>query len=182
VTNIGSVCVFTGSRPGNNPAHLAATKQLAVALAERDITAVYGGGDVGLMGILADEVMAAGGRVEGVIPKGLFSQEVPHRGITVLHEVGSMHERKALMYQLSDAFIALPGGLGTLEEFAEIVTWMMIGLHDKPAALLNVNGYWSPLIAQLDAMVNAGFLSPEKRRLIVDYPEVTQVLDGLGAL
>jgi uncharacterized protein (TIGR00730 family) len=135
-------------------------------LAEEGIGLVYGGGRVGLMGELADAALEAGGRVVGVIPTGLFTREVAHRGVTELHEVASMHERKALMYDRSDAFIALPGGFGTLDELAEVVTWTQLGLHRKPTVLLDVDGFWAPFSAFLDGMAASGFLKPENRALL----------------
>ena len=137
---------------------------LGTLLARRGIDLVYGGGSVGLMGEVADAALAAGGRVTGVIPTGLFSREVGHGSLTELHEVGSMHERKQLMYDLSDGFIALPGGLGTLEELAEVTTWSQLGLHAKPVVLLDVDGFWDPLAAQLDRMVAVGLLKPVEPR------------------
>ncbi len=135
-------------------------------LASRDITVVYGGGSVGLMGELADAALDAGGRVIGVIPVGVFTREVGHPSLTELHQVASMHERKQLMYDLADGFIVLPGGLGTLEELAEVATWSQLGLHAKPEVLLDVDGFWDPLIAQLDRMASAGLLAPRNRDLI----------------
>jgi uncharacterized protein (TIGR00730 family) len=135
-------------------------------LARRRIGLVYGGGRVGLMGELANACIAHGGRVTGVIPVGLFSQEVGHTGVTELLEVRSMHERKQLMYDLSDGFIALPGGLGTLEELAEVATWSQLGLHRKPVALVDVDFFWDPLVAQLDRMVVTGLLTPHNREII----------------
>lgn len=142
-------------------------RELGRTIAQRGLTLVYGGGSVGLMGILADAALDAGGRVVGVIPVGLFSREVGHTGLTQLHEVPTMHERKALMYDLADAFVALPGGLGTLDELAEVVTWAQLGLHQKPVALLDVDGFWDPLIAQLDRMVDVGLLKPANRALLL---------------
>jgi hypothetical protein len=127
---------------------------------------VYGGGRVGLMGEVSDAAIAAGGRVTGVIPSGLFDIEVAHTGLSELREVGSMHERKQLMYDLSDGFIAMPGGFGTLEELAEVTTWSQLGLHAKPVVLLDVAGFWDPLVAQLDLMVSVGLLKPDNRLLI----------------
>jgi len=142
-------------------------RELGTTVAQRGLTLVYGGGRVGLMGILADAALDSGGRVVGVIPVGLFSREVGHTGLTELHEVPTMHERKALMYDLADAFVALPGGLGTLDELAEVVTWAQLGLHQKPVALLDVDGFWDPLIAQLDRMVDVGLLKPANRALLL---------------
>ena len=139
---------------------------LGALVADRDIALVYGGASVGLMGELADAALAHRGRVIGVIPAGLFAPEVSHTGLTELREVASMHERKQLMYDLSDAFIALPGGLGTPEELAEVATWSHLGLHGKPIVLLDVEGFWNPLIAQLDRMVSTGLLGPASRDLI----------------
>jgi uncharacterized protein (TIGR00730 family) len=161
-----SICVFCGSASGTNPAYAAVAAELGALLADRGIELVYGGGHVGLMGVLADACMARGGTVVGVIPVGLFTEEIAHRGITVLHEVASMHDRKVMMYRLADAFLALPGGLGTLEELAESVTWSQLGLHAKPAVLVDIDGFWQPLLAQLDHMVDVGFLKPKNRALI----------------
>jgi len=175
-----AVCVFCGSSSGADPAPTEAAAALGRALAERGIDLVYGGASVGLMGALADAALAAGGRVVGVIPGGLFKREIAHHGISELHEVGSMHERKALMYDRSDAFVALPGGFGTLDELFEAVTWSQLGLHAKPAALLDVGGFWDPLVAQLDQMVEAGFLRPENRALLSVHGSVAEVLDHLA--
>lgn len=176
-----AVCVFCGSSSGADPAPTAMAEELGRALAERGIDLVYGGASVGLMGAVADAALAAGGRVVGVIPKGLFTREIAHRGLTELHEVASMHERKALMYDRSDAFVALPGGFGTLDELFEAVTWSQLGLHARPAALLDVNGFWAPLVTQLDRMVEAGFLRPENRALLSIHDSVGAVLDHLAA-
>ena len=135
-------------------------------MARKGIVLVYGGGRRGLMGELADAALGEGGQVIGVIPTGLFDREINHTGLTELHEVGSMHERKQLMYEKSDAFVALPGGLGTLDELAEIATWSQLGLHSKPVVLLDVDGFWDPLATQLDRMTGAGFVKPANRGLI----------------
>jgi uncharacterized protein (TIGR00730 family) len=166
VVALRSVCVFCGSSAPADPRYRDAARALGGLVAEAGIDLVYGGGQVGLMGEVADAALSRGGRVIGVIPTGLFSREVGHTGLTKLHEVGSMHERKRLMYDLSDAFIALPGGLGTLEELAEIATWSQLGLHAKPVVLLDVAGFWEPLITQLDQMVGVGLLKPTGRKLI----------------
>lgn len=158
-----SVCVYCGSSMGADPAYAEATKELATALASRGIRVVYGGASVGLMGLVADTVLAAGGEVAGVIPKVLVDREVAHSGLTELHTVGSMHERKALMAELSDAFIALPGGIGTLEELVEVYTWSYLGIHDKPFGVINTNGYYDGFTAFLDHSVTQGFLRPEQR-------------------
>jgi uncharacterized protein (TIGR00730 family) len=157
------ICVYAGSNPGTNPAYAEAAGELARLLASRDIGVVYGGGKVGLMGTLADAALAAGGEVIGVIPQDLMDREVGHGGVTELHVVASMHERKALMAELSDAFVALPGGIGTLEELIEVYTWSQLGLHDKPMGMLNVAGYYDGLAALLDHAVQEGFLRSQHR-------------------
>jgi uncharacterized protein (TIGR00730 family) len=152
VVAVRAVCVFCGSSAPADPRYLDAARALGALIARRHVALVYGGGSTGLMGELADAALALGGRVIGVIPAGLFAREAGHTGLTELREVTSMHERKKLMYDLSDAFVALPGGLGTLEELAEVATWSQLGLHSKPVVLLNVGGFWDPLLAQLDVM------------------------------
>ena len=163
---IASLCVFCGSSTPPDPRYRDAARALGTLAAVRGIGVVYGGGSVGLMGAVADAALEAGGRVTGVIPTGLFGREIGHTGLTTLYEVGSMHERKQLMYDLADGFVALPGGLGTLEELAEVTTWAQLGLHAKPVALLDVDGFWDPLVAQLDRMVDVGLLKPSYRNLI----------------
>ncbi len=150
-------------------------------MARRGVTLVYGGGSVGLMGELADAALGHGGRVTGVIPAGLFAREVGHTGLTELHEVASMHERKQLMYDLSDAFVALPGGLGTLEELAEVATWSQLGLHSKPVILLDVDGFWGPLVTLLDRMVGTGLLKPASRDLIQRTRSAEETLGVLAS-
>lgn len=177
-----SVCVYCGSRSGRDPRHEAAAAALGTAMGRAGVRLVYGGGSVGLMGVLADAVLDAGGEVLGVIPVGLFTTEIGHGGLTELVQVGSMHERKARMALESDAFVALPGGLGTLEELAEIATWAQLGIHDKPVAVLDIDGYWSPLLAFLDAAVEAGFVRPEHRALLARIDEVDDVLPALAAM
>ena len=157
------ICVYAGSNPGADPAYAEAAAELARLLAGRGIGVVYGGGRVGLMGILADTALEAGGEVIGVIPQDLMDREIGHGGLTELHVVGSMHERKALMAELSDAFVALPGGAGTLEELIEVYTWSQLGLHAKPMGVLNVRGYYDGLAALLDHAVQEGFLRPQHR-------------------
>jgi uncharacterized protein (TIGR00730 family) len=161
-----AICVFCGSSCPPDPRYADAARGLGVLMASRGIDLVYGGGRVGLMGAVADAALAAGGRVFGVIPVGLFDREVAHRELTELHEVASMHERKQLMYDMSDGFIALPGGLGTLDELAEVTTWSQLGLHAKPVVLLDVDEFWDPLVALLDRMVSVGLLKPANRELI----------------
>jgi uncharacterized protein (TIGR00730 family) len=175
------VCVYCGSRPGNDPAFLALATSVGQALAGRGLDLVWGGGNVGLMGALADGVLAGGGRAIGVIPREMVDREIAHRGATELHVVGSMHERKALMASLADAFIALPGGIGTLDELFEIWTWACLGYHAKPVGLLDAGGFWRPLIASLDHMVDTGFLRPEQRAMLHVESEAERLLDRLAA-
>lgn len=162
-----SLCIFCGSSPGFSGIHADAARATGTALAEAGIALVYGGGAIGLMGIVADAAMAAGGTVTGVIPKALADREVAHRGLTRLHIVGSMHERKAMMADLSDGFIAMAGGIGTLEEVFEIWTWGQLGDHRKPIALLNVGGFYDPLIGFLDTVVDAGFFRRRHRDMLI---------------
>ena len=160
------ICIFCGSSPGYDPAFLAAARGVGTQLAERGIGVVFGGSRVGLMGAVADAALDAGGEVIGVIPQGLVDRELAHPGLTELRIVGTLHERKAVMAELSDAFIALPGGLGTLEELAEVTSWAQLGLHDKPIGLLDVGDYWDPLLTWLDRAVETGFLAPVDRALL----------------
>jgi uncharacterized protein (TIGR00730 family) len=152
------ICVFTGSNPGKRPEYRQAARSLGQELAARGLGLVYGGASVGLMGVLADAVLAGGGEAIGVIPRGLFKREVAHKGLTELHEVDSMHERKALMADLADGFIALPGGYGTFDELFEIITWAQLGLHSKPIGLLDVAGYFTPLLALITHASHEGFI------------------------
>jgi uncharacterized protein (TIGR00730 family) len=175
------VCVYLGSSPGADPAYRAAVEALARACVARGIGIVYGGGDVGLMGVLADTALAEGGEVIGVIPDGLLAREVGHRGLDDLRVVGSMHERKALMADLADGFIAAPGGIGTLEELVEVFTWAQLGIHAKPVGLLDTAGYWGPLTAWLDHAVRQRFLRPEHRAMLVTAGEPEPLLDALEA-
>lgn len=174
-----SVCVYCGSSPGFDPGYAELARHLGARLAREDLRLVYGGGAVGLMGILADEVLAHGGEVVGVLPRNLFSREVRHTGLTELHEVDSMHERKALMFELADAFVALPGGLGTLEELAEITTWAQLGLHRNPIVLLDRNDFWRPLLSLLDGAVREGFLRPDNRALLTCVDDLDTLLAEL---
>jgi uncharacterized protein (TIGR00730 family) len=167
VSGIRSLCVFCGSSPGFDPVHGDAARALGTAIAATGIDLVYGGGHVGLMGIVADAAMARGGRAIGVIPKALFDLEVGHRGLTELHIVGSMHERKAMMADRSDGFIALSGGIGTFEELFEIWTWAQLGDHAKPVALLNIAGFYDKLASFLDDVVAAGFLRAAHREMLM---------------
>jgi uncharacterized protein (TIGR00730 family) len=176
---IRRLCVFCGAYRGSKSMYVQAAYDTGAMLAERGIALVYGGGNIGLMEVLADAALERGGVVIGVIPESLRVREVAHTGLTELRVVGSMHERKALMADLSDGFLALPGGLGTLEELLEITTWGQLGLHRKPMGLLNVGGYFDLLLAQLDRAVEDGFLRPEHRRLLMVADGVSSVLDAL---
>ena len=178
---VRAVCVFCGSSTPADPRYRDAARALGALIARRNVTLVYGGGSVGLMGELADAALVHGGQVIGVIPVGLFAREVSHTGLTELREVASMHERKQLMYDLSDAFVALPGGLGTLEELAEVATWSQLGLHSKPVVLLNVGGFWDSLLAQLDLMERTGLLTPTGRDLIRQARSADEALSVLTA-
>jgi uncharacterized protein (TIGR00730 family) len=173
------LAVFCGSQPGGNPAYLAACAELADALVRRNIELVYGAGNIGLMGALADAVLARGGHVIGVIPRLLVEREVAHKDIQDLRIVDTMHQRKALMAQLSDAFLALPGGIGTLEEIIEVFTWSQIGFHDKPCGFLNTGGYYDRLFTFLDQMVEEGFLRVPHRGLLAVATEPVFILDEL---
>jgi uncharacterized protein (TIGR00730 family) len=179
VTEIKRVCVYCASSPGTNAAIEAATRRVGQLLAAEGLGLVYGGGSVGLMGLVADTVMAAGGTVVGVIPTRLFPKEIAHPGLTELIEVSSMHERKTRMFELADAFIALPGGFGTLEELAEVTTWAQLGIHQKPIGVLNVGGYYDPLLAWLERGVADGLLRPENRSLLVDRDDPAALLQAL---
>ncbi len=180
-TRIRSLCVYCGSSTGHDPIHAEVAREVGALLAASGIRLVYGGGNVGLMGIVADAVMAGGGTVLGVIPVGLFETEQGHKGITELIEVGSMHERKARMAAESEGFLALPGGLGTLEELAEILTWAQLGIHAHPVAVLNIDGFWDPILGFLDGAVDAGFMRPANRELLREIGSVDEILDVFGA-
>jgi uncharacterized protein (TIGR00730 family) len=159
-------CVFCGSNPGFDPRFMAYATQLGTALAQAGHELVYGGGNTGLMGAVADAATAAGGRVIGIIPRQLVDREVAHNGIDDLRVVDSMHERKALMAELSDGFIALPGGFGTFEEYCEAVTWVQLGIHAKPCVLANLDGFYDPLVALFDGAAAAGFIRPENAAIV----------------
>jgi uncharacterized protein (TIGR00730 family) len=176
------ICIYCGSSPGNQPVYREMAEAMGGLLARRGIGLVYGGGNVGLMGIVADAALAGGGEVIGVIPQSLADREVAHGGVTDLRIVDSMHTRKALMAELSDAFIAMPGGVGTFEEFFEAVTWTQLGVHRKPCGLLNVAAFYSPLAAFIDQAVTEGFIKPIHRAMIVvdDNPE--RLLDSLSTI
>lgn len=173
--------MFCGSSSGARPEYCAVAKELGEQLVRRHIGLVYGGGKLGLMGQLADSVLSAGGEVVGVIPKHLLDWEVGHKGLTTLHVVASMHERKEMMADLADAFIALPGGFGTLEEFCEVLTWTQLGLHNKPCGLLNVEGFYSPLLEMFDRLVNERFLNAANRALVLTAGNPSQLLDAFDA-
>jgi uncharacterized protein (TIGR00730 family) len=175
------LCVFAGSSAGARDEYRAAAADLGRALAGRGIGLVYGGAHVGLMGELADAVLAGGGRVTGVIPEALVAKELAHTGLTELRVVASMHERKALMADLADGFIALPGGWGTWEEFFEVLTWAQLGLHRKPCGLLNVQGYFTPLLAAVGHSIAEGFVRPEYRSTIAVASSAGELLDALAA-
>jgi uncharacterized protein (TIGR00730 family) len=176
---LNRICVFCGSSHGNKPAYDLAARAMGEALAERGIGLVYGGGRVGLMGTVADAVLAKGGKVTGVIPKPLATKELAHVGVSELRVVETMHERKALMAELSDAFIALPGGFGTFEEFCEVLTWSQLGLHTKPCALLNVENYWDPLLNLFDHSVIEGFVLATHRQLVVQDSDPRKLLAAI---
>ncbi len=175
------ICVYTGSRHGSRPEYEAAARSFGTLLAERGIGLVYGGGHLGLMGVVADAALAAGGEVIGVIPQKLVEWEVAHPGLTQLHVVHSMHERKQMMADLSDAFVALPGGIGTMEELFEVWAWLHLGYHQKPCALLNVAGFYDPLITFLDGMVDEGFLKSGTRAMLLTGDDGERLLEQLGA-
>jgi uncharacterized protein (TIGR00730 family) len=174
-----SICIFLGSKPGVNPVYAHATEAMGRELAERDITCVYGGSNTGLMKLLADSSLEAGGKVIGVTVQALRDREIYHPGLTELHVVSTMHERKALMAELSDAFVALPGGIGTFEEFFEVYTWAQLGFHSKPCGLLNVNNYYAPLDALLQNAEQEGFLTPSHRDLVIRADTPTEMLELL---
>jgi uncharacterized protein (TIGR00730 family) len=175
------LCVYAGSNPGNGPDYADAAAALARLLAERGIGLVYGGGKVGLMGVLADTMVAAGGEAIGVIPRALFEREIAHAGLTDLRVVGSMHERKALMAELADGFVAVPGGIGTLEELIEVFTWSQLGIHAKPVGVLDVAGFYAALDGFLDHMVAEGFLRGEHRAGLISSPAPDTLLERMTA-
>lgn len=174
------VAVFCGSAVGTNPAYAASARVFAGALAERGLGLVYGGGSVGIMGVLADAALSLGVEVDGVIPRHLEERELGHAGCTRLHVVATMHERKALMADLSDGFVALPGGIGTFEELFEVYTWGQLGLHAKPVALLDVDGYYAGLIRFLDHTVTEGFLRTEHRSFLLSGADPGHLLDAMA--
>ncbi|HLM69142.1 MAG TPA: TIGR00730 family Rossman fold protein [Longimicrobium sp.] len=175
------ICVFCGSSPGSRPEYAEAARQMGRTLAEGGLGLVYGGGRVGLMGVVADAVMQAGGEVIGVIPDALMRREVGHGGVTDLRVVGSMHERKAMMADLSDAFVAMPGGYGTFEEFCEVITWSQLGIHPKPCGLLNVAGFYAPLLAMFDHALAEGFVRAQHRGLVLEDTTPAGLLEKMRA-
>jgi uncharacterized protein (TIGR00730 family) len=175
------VCVYAGSNPGSNNAYADAARALASTMAARGIGLVYGGGKVGLMGVLADTMLGAGGEAIGVMPQALIDREIGHPGLTELKVVDSMHERKALMAELSDAFVAVPGGIGTLEELIEVYTWSQLGIHSKACGVLNVRGYYDHLAAFLDHAVDEAFLHRQHRAVLSVAADPAELLDRLAA-
>ena len=175
-----SIAVYCGSRFGDRPAYEGAARELGRLIAEGGARVVYGGGRVGLMGVIADSALEAGGEVIGVIPEALASKEIAHAGLTQLHVVSTMHERKALMADLSDGFIAIPGGYGTMDEFCEILTWAQLRIHEKPVTLLNSDGYYDELLALFDKMVREGFVTATNRGLVRSAQTIDDLLALLG--
>jgi uncharacterized protein (TIGR00730 family) len=177
---IGSVCVYCGASGGVERRYLEAAAETGRAAARLGWRLVFGGGHVGLMGAMADAALAAGAEVHGVIPQGLIDRELGHSGVTRLHVVGSMHERKQKMFDLADAFLALPGGVGTLDETIEVLTWKQLGMHDKPIVLLNLDGYWDGFVVLIDAVIGEGFAPPATARLFATAPTIEAVFETLA--
>ncbi len=173
------ICVFCGSKMGINPRFLETAIQLGRVLAERRLDLVYGGASIGLMGAVADSVMAGGGKVVGVIPEAMASKEVAHDGLTEMHVVSSMHERKSMMARLADAFVALPGGFGSFEELLEMITWAQLGIHQKPVGILNVSGYYDPLIQLFERAIEEDFIRPSNRQLFLVDQEPDRLIQTL---
>jgi uncharacterized protein (TIGR00730 family) len=181
---MNSICIFCGANFNGDPILKQTAEQLAEIMVNRDITLVFGGGKVGMMGLLADAVLSRGGRAIGVIPQFLMDKEVGHTGLTELHIVDNMHQRKQLMSDLCDGIIMLPGGFGTLEEFFEVLTWLQLGLHNKPIGVLNVNGFYDYLLKQMDVMVEQQFLKPANRKLVLtsgDAIELVHLMESFDA-
>jgi uncharacterized protein (TIGR00730 family) len=179
VNAVDTICVFCGSSPGTDPTFTEAAARFGTAMAERGIALVYGGGSVGLMGVVADAAMGAGGRATGVITEALAGHEIAHGTLTELHVVATMHERKALMSEMSDAFVMLPGGFGTYEEFMESVTWAQLGIHDKRCAILNVEGFFDDLLVFVRHAVGQGFIRARQVEALVISDDVDELLDSL---
>jgi uncharacterized protein (TIGR00730 family) len=176
---IKRICIFCGSSTGNKPVYVEAARAVGRLIVEKKLGIVYGGGSVGLMGALADEALAQGGDVIGVIPQALFDKELGHAGLHKLHIVESMHKRKSMMADLADAFLALPGGFGTFEELFEIITWSQLGIHAKPVGLLNVAGYYDPLLEMCDQTIGEGFVRQEDRMRIISHSEPDTLINQL---
>jgi uncharacterized protein (TIGR00730 family) len=181
MASVKRLCVYCGSADRVAPAYRAAATELGHRMAEAGIELVYGGGRIGLMGLVANAVMAHGGQATGIIPAHLHDREVGHHGVSQLLVVGSMHERKQMMFEMSDAFAILPGGLGTLDEAFEIITWRQLGLHDKPIVIVDVEGYWTPLRELIDHVIGEGFASQATRRLYRIVDDVPALFDALAA-
>jgi hypothetical protein len=181
MTRFARVCVYAGSSDGARPEYAEASRAIIAEAVRRGAGIVYGGGSLGLMGVLADTALEAGGEVIGVIPKFLDDREVGHRGVTDLRVVENMHERKMLMADLADAFLVLPGGIGTLEEVFEMLSWSQLGLHKKPIALLDVDGFYEPLVALLDHMTTESFISVDHRKFLISDPDPIGLLDAMEA-
>ncbi len=181
MSELKSVCVYCGSSPGAKPDYVASSERLAESFAKQDITLVYGGAHVGIMGAVADRLMALGGKVIGVIPEALVEMEVAHQGLTELHVVADMHERKSKMAELSDGFVSLPGGLGTLEEMFETLTWAQLGMHNKPCGILNVAGFYDGLLSFLDNACNEAFMLSAHRALLIAATEPEELLARMKA-
>jgi uncharacterized protein (TIGR00730 family) len=181
MSGIRRLCVYCGANVGVRPAYAEMAQRLGRLLGERQLGLVYGGGNVGLMGVLADAALLAGAEVIGVIPRALMARELGHQGCTVLRVVETMHERKAAMAEFADAFVALPGGLGTLDELFEAMTWAQLGLHQKPIGLLDVDGFFAPLVAHLDRAVTEGFVRAEHRAALVVASEPEELLERFAA-
>jgi uncharacterized protein (TIGR00730 family) len=181
LSQLKSLAIFCGSSMGSDPCYRQAVERLAGVLVEKQITIVYGGAAVGLMGVLADTALASGGKVIGVIPKLLFNIEIAHRGLSECHVVASMHERKAKIAELADGFIVLPGGAGTMDEFFEIYTWAQLHLHLKPCGILNINHYYDPVIKFLDQTVAQGFMNHQNRNMVFVESEIEKLLESFTA-
>ncbi|KLT65419.1 TIGR00730 family Rossman fold protein [Pedobacter sp. BMA] len=181
MNKLKAVCVYCGSNFNGDEQLRSAIKQLAETLVKQDISLVYGGGSVGVMGILANDVLASGGTVTGVIPQFLIDKEVGHKGVTEMIVTENMHQRKQKMADLSDGFVILPGGFGTLEEFFEVLTWLQLGLHNKPIGVLNVNGFYDPLFAQMEMMVQSKFLKPANRDLVFNEEDAVELINKMDS-
>ena len=176
---MNTICVFCGSNPGLNPAYMQTAASVGRFLAEKNVTLVFGGGSVGLMGKTADTVLDNGGKVIGIIPRSLAEKEVAHERLTELHIVNSMHSRKAMMEELSDGFIALPGGFGTFEELCEIITWAQLGFHNKPCGFLNIHGYYDPLVELFNKATDEQFVRPEHRELVIIEEDIERMFEKM---